>query len=575
MKLGRNSKTFYVFDTETGIIDKKGNIEYIFSARPQHLIFGVVYGANGFKRVIHSADEFKKEFKKKRYKSKIVYAHNAEYDLSAVYGNIYELDPGAIFNGKFISCSNGNCRFADSYNLLPTSVKKLGELLGLSKKELGQNLISSLKNLPQDIDYCKRDCEIVYKSLEKFFTGLEPCFTVGSLSLKTFRLKFLTKTIKVSEHSDKFFDALYGGRTEAFYIGKCKANVYDINSAYPRAMLNDLPNPTKLRVVYNPDSEMVRQVLRDYEGMISCKVHVNENEKLPVLPYKMDERLIFPTGIFTGSWTFPEFRYAMRVNKIKILEVSEIVFAPAIKSPFIPFIKFYWNERTKTLDAFLKYLFKLIMNNLYGKLIQRAREEYRYFKEENRKEIREFMRKMKIRQCEIIEVNQGIFLRYKTNRIFSHTIACFGAYITAYVRVMLHKMMYKHLDKLKYCDTDSVFIQRKLNLNSTELGGWKLENKLITRVRALKDYVYIEDEKEKQMLKGVKKDAIQLDPEANVFRFNRMIKTRESFRRVDNLPPGTFIDQIKVITGDYLKRIVNKDGTTRPFIIREKQNKLK
>lgn len=223
LTFGKKSKKFYVFDTETGISHKGGKIEYILSARPEHLIFGVVYGPDGYYKVLSTPKEFKSEFKKKQYKNKIVYAHNAEYDLSAVYGNIYELDREAIFNGKFISCSNGVCRFADSYNLLPTSVKKLGELLGLNKAQLGDaNLVSHTKNLQNDINYCFRDCEIVYKSLEKIFEDVEPCYTIGSLALKIFRNKYLTKTIKINDHSDLFFNALYGGRTEAFRIGKVK-----------------------------------------------------------------------------------------------------------------------------------------------------------------------------------------------------------------------------------------------------------------------------------------------------------------------------------------------------------------
>jgi len=46
-----------------------------------------------------------------------------------------------------------------------------------------------------------------------------------------------------------------------------------------------------------------------------------------------------------------------------------------------------------------------------------------------------------------------------------------------------------------------------------------------------------------------------------------MIRTRESFRRKDMLPPGTFVEQLKLLTGDYSKRQVFKDGTTKPFIL--------
>jgi len=567
LKLGKHSKEFYVFDTETGIKHKNGKIKYMLSARPEHFIFGVIYGPKGFVKVIHSVNEFKKEFKKKRYKNKIVYAHNAEYDLSCVYGNIYELDPGAIFNGKFISCGNGNCRFADSFNLLPTSVKKLGELLGLPKLELGHNYESDAKKIIEDVKYCIRDCKIVYDSLAKIFEPLEPSFTIGSLSLKLFRAQYLTNSIKVDPGADQFFECLYGGRTEAFKLGSCDANVYDINSAYPYVMKEKhFVDPGSLRTIHNPNEGTAQEIIKQCEGFINATVYVDPEEKLPALPYRTDDRLIFPCGEFAGSWTFPEIRNALKNTKTKLIKIHKIVYGKRIESPFKQFVLDQYTKRNSTDDEFLRYYYKLLMNNLYGKLIQRAREEFRFC--QTQRDAWQFMRERKLKKAEIIEVNGGYFLRYDTHRIFSHTIAAWGAYVTTYVRVMLHEMMKPNLDKLVYCDTDSVFIEKNMRMDSKDLGGWKREEKKITNIRTLKDYVYIDEAgKEKQMLKGVKKDAIQLDPEANVFRYKRMIRTRESFRRKDMLPPGTFVEQLKLLTGDYSKRQVFKDGTTKPFIL--------
>lgn len=568
LKLGKHSQDFYVFDTETGTQNRKtGKIKYMLSARPEHFIFGVIYGPRGFVKVIHSVAEFKKEFKKKRYRNKIVYAHNAEYDLSCIYGNIYELDPGAIFNGKFISCGNGVCRFADSFNLLPTSVKKLGEILGLQKGELGHNYESDATKIHDDINYCIRDCEIVYKSLAKMFADLEPSFTIGSLSLKLFRSKYLTNSIKIDPAADQFFEALYGGRTEAFRLGECNASVYDINSAYPYVMKEKtFIDPGSLRTIKNPPHELVEKIMRVGEGFINATVYVEPTEKLPALPFRTNDRLIFPCGEFAGSWTFPEIKNAIAHTQTKIIKIHKIVYGKRIESPFKDFVNDLYTLRNNTNDEFERYYYKLYMNNLYGKLIQRAREEFRFCK--TQRESWQFMKERKLRKAELIEVTGGFFLRFETNRIFSHTIAPWGAYVTAYVRVMLHEMMRANLSSLVYCDTDSVFIEKNMRMNSKDLGGWKREEKKIINVRTLKDYVYI-DEKglEKQMLKGVKKDAIQLDPEANVFRYKRMIRTRESFRRTDNLPPGTFIEQLKLLTGDYSKRQVFKDGTTKPFIL--------
>lgn len=571
IKLGKNSQDFFVFDTETGEQDKNGIIRYKLSARPEHFIFGVVYGyINGkeWHKVLWSADEAKREFKKKRYKNKIVYAHNAEYDFSATYGNIYDIDPGAIFNGKFISCTNGVCRFADSFNILPTSVAKLGELLGLPKLEL--NYVSDANKIHEDIIYCIRDCRIVYDSLKKVFAGLEPSFTVGSLSLKLFRSKYLKESVKVDEYADEFFSALYGGRTEAFKMGECNAYVYDINSAYPYVMAHrSYVNPASLKVIQNVSEETLHELFETYEGMINATVYVDPNEEIPALPFRTKDKLIFPCGEFAGTWTFPEMINALNHSRTKITKVHRIVYGNRIESPFREFVYDLYTKRNNTDDEFERYYYKLFMNNLYGKLIQRAREEYRFCHDE--KSAWQFMKERKIKRAELVSVIGGYFLQYDNERIFAHTVAPWGAYITSYVRIMLHEMMRAHKSKLVYCDTDSVFLEKYLDIDSKDLGGWKREDKKVINVRTLKDYVYIDESgAEKHMLKGVKKGAIQLEPDANVFRYKRMIRTRESFRRKDLLPAGTFIEQMKFLTGDYSKRQILKDGKTKPFIYYER-----
>lgn len=533
-----------------------------------------MYGRD-FCKVIHSVDEFKKEFLKKRYKNKIVYAHNAEYDLSGIFGNIYLMDPDAIFNGKFITCTNGNCKFADSYNLLPTSVEKLGELTGNKKKKLGAkkdkegNIISSVKNFETDIKYCITDCKIVYDALFKMFSDSEPSFTIGSLSLKKFRADFLRETIKINELSDHFFECLYGGRTEAFRLGKVKANVYDINSAYPFVMRNlKFPDPSRLRIA---DNSMFEYYLhnRDYEGMIEATVQVHDSVYIPALPYRTPDSLIFPVGTFRGSWTFNEFRYAIENSSVTVLKVHKLIISEAIDSIFTPYIDHYYKLRSETDDEFEKYYYKLFMNNLYGKLIQRIHEKFRFCTSVS--DAKKYMKEKNLKHVHLQEVNDGYFLKYEVDEILSHTIACWGAYITAEVRKLLHIGLTEYPKQVVYCDTDSRAIEKNLNINSKKLGGWKKEKKYIVNVRALKDYVYSEYNEEKkkwetkEALKGIKRGSFQMDEFSNVFKIKRMIKTRESFRRVDNLPPGTFVEQIKVLTGDYNKRIKLKNGFTKPI----------
>ena len=64
---------------------------------------------------------------------------------------LYDMDPEAIFNGKFIRASNGN---ADSLNILGASVKKIGEMMDKEKQELDNHqMVSKMVNgLPPEKD---------------------------------------------------------------------------------------------------------------------------------------------------------------------------------------------------------------------------------------------------------------------------------------------------------------------------------------------------------------------------------------------------------------------------------------
>ena len=228
---------FFVFDVETKI-KKDGKDIWGLSARPDSFVFGVVYGRN-YCRVIHNLGEFKEEFEKPQYKGKFVFAHNASYDLGILYDNIYKFDNKAIFNGKFIKASNGNAVFADSMNIYPMGLAKLGEHLGKSKGDILKEKLAMEKPIEypissEMINYCIRDCEIVYDALvEMFMLVGDIKLTLASLSMSYFRRHHMHNNIIYNKRLVKyFFNSYYGGRTEAFKIGKTDAKVYDSNSNY-------------------------------------------------------------------------------------------------------------------------------------------------------------------------------------------------------------------------------------------------------------------------------------------------------------------------------------------------------
>jgi hypothetical protein len=117
-----------------------------------------------------------------------------------------------------------------------------------------------------------------------------------------------------------------------------------------------------------------------------------------------------------------------------------------------------------------------------------------------------------------------------------------------------------------YCDTDSVFIRNEFGLsNDNFLGGWGRENKIITEIKGLKNYKFIDGKtgQEKRRLKGVPEKADKI--KENVFKYYNLIKTKESLRR--NLDAGVLTERGKTISGKYEKRIILADGNTIPITL--------
>jgi len=554
-------ESFYVFDTETTPFEIGKTCDFIF---------GVVYGY-GYQKVIHSKQEFIDEFKDPRYTKKKVFAHNAEFDLNVIYDNIYVMDNNAIFNGKFICATNGNCMFADSLNIFPTSVKELGRIIGKPKLELSKEFWTSSDVTENDITYCTRDCEIVFESLSKIFEMVGSIkITLAGLSMELFRRKYLKFNIDYDEEKcNYFFNSYYGGRTEAFYIGKCNAYVYDVNSMYPDAMKKArFPNPKFFKQKKNIFADQfIEQILNNekFEGIANVKV-LHKETYFGFLPYRKDGKLLFPVGEFSGWYNFPELRFAIAQNVISIIEVNECLYSTYIESPFIEYVDELYRLRFATGIEFESYLYKLFSNSLYGKFAQKITSEQIYC--ENIRDsynlIESYKSKNQLVKIHLFNENRNdcfIEISNTKSTYTSTTIAMFSSYITSVARVHLLKLLLQY-EKFKplYCDTDSAFFAIDPEIpNSKLLGEFKKENKIVTEICGLKNYSYIADGITITKLKGVPKKAIK-DDDNITYRFENLIKTKESLRR--NIAPGTYIERVKEIKSKYDKRNVSASGDT-------------
>lgn len=562
------TKQFYVLDIET----KKYNGKQ--GARPENFAMGVLYGKD-FSKVFFDREEMVK-YIFENCKNKYVFCHFAEFDFNILFGNLYYLDQNAIFNGKFITARCNGVIFADSLNIFPTSVKKLGDQIGLKKLELPKKFLTGkVKAISKkDIIYCTRDCEIVFKALSEIFNLIGNIkVTIASASMEFFRNTYLKHPIYYNDElTQEFFKSYYGGRNEVFKLGKTESKILDINSMYPFAMKNAIfPNPEYLIKVTpnNMKGYTFNYILNKYEGLISCKIK-HKDHYFGFLPYKIKEKLVFPVGEFEGIWNLNELRFAIKNKIIEVESFEYIIFSKRnMKSPFVEFVNDNY-EKKKNYTGIYKLIFKLILNSLYGKFAEKSHGKLTYYKEFPVRLMEQY-RLMNV-DFKLIVFNEQrndcfIEVNKKSDKERINSIPLFSSYITSYSRIILLKGLLNYYDKgvITYCDTDSILIENLKNIpNSAELGEFKLEDGTVTNIEGLKHYqYYLQDGHLKEKLKGVPKSAIKLNDGG--YMYDKFIKTKEGIRR--KIEPGTIVTVKKYNRHKYDKREIFADGSTKPLKI--------
>ncbi len=618
-------KDFYVLDIETAFRPNhnkifkdsstyKGELHWQLEATQRSFVFGVIYGHN-YTKICHSVYEMQTELLQPRFRNKNVFAHNGgNFDYPGIFGNIYEYDNEAIFNGKYICHTNGNCTFADSVNIfVGASIAQLGDMFGTKKLGMSNDYGISVwpKDYAKDVNGCIRDCEILWDALFSVFEfSGEIRITQASLSLCYYRRFHQPFHIDHNENTKHFWGSYYGGRTEVFKLGKTHSSVIDVNSMYPFHLRNAIfPNPKTLKHEIELPVKILPKYLKWFEGCADCTI-VHSEISIGYLPFKdKSGKLIFPTGTFRGCWNFPELRFALKHKVIKILTVHSITYGEPMQSPFVSYVDTLWtmkNNAKVSGNVMEEDRAKRFANSLYGKFGQRIEEETIYIKDINKQWniIQEYQQKRLYKDLITFGKNRNdamLVIGSRKKHYTPYAIPSFASYVTTYGRLqLLEKMLAMWPNKIVYCDTDSIFLEVANGVKSeSQLGGWKLEDKIITEIKGLKNYRYIDyskpQPKEVWRVKGVPvnkgKTTKLLSPSGggtgkvsvrvipfveqigeNTFRYFNLMKTKEGLRR--NRESGVLTERIKEIKNTYDKRIIFKDGNTKPINIKpnEKQD---
>ncbi|GAI66888.1 unnamed protein product, partial [marine sediment metagenome] len=59
------------------------------------------------------------------------------------------------------------------------------------------------------------------------------------------------------------------------------------------------------------------------------------------LPYKHEGKLLFPTGVFTGTWSLNELAFAVKYG-VKVIKTSYVILFPQIRNPFTEFVDYIY-----------------------------------------------------------------------------------------------------------------------------------------------------------------------------------------------------------------------------------------
>ena len=550
-------KLLLSLDTED---NSKGKVYIInfYDGKNHHTFKGKNARLNAQKYLFKTANDFDLD----------IWSTNVGYDLQNLLGDNLHYAEIFYISSRIISAKihGTKINFYDTLNHWKISVKEMGERIGIKKIET-----KSFNN----VKYCQRDSEITWHfvhSMKSHYEniGCELKATIGATTMKLFQnryYKYPKKRIFTQKQIEFMLKGYYGGRTEIFHNKPIEGNIqyYDFNSLYPSQMLKAFPRLQNFYFTKKPDLKN--------EGIAHVKIRSN-NSNIPYLPYRSSDRfgLLFPNGVFKGYYTYFELREALKEGYKIEKFYNAFEFSGGTFYPFKDFVSDLYEKRLKAQkqkDSLLSDVYKLLMNNLYGKFAQ-GNEYTRLVPFNKTHKFKNGDRKM---GNMLLKTVKGPYPR--------HTNVIWSAYVTAYGRHELYQAMKRiELNKglLIYADTDSVVFESSKNIfcHSKELGMLKLET-VWDYVHFKLPKMYVVREKLKKTYsykaKGVpKKHAEEFFIKGRV-KFKRPYKIREVLRR--NLSPKRKIklkinywdDTSKVSNKVYDKRIVKSDGSSIPIII--------
>lgn len=460
----------------------------------------------------------------------LLISHNLDYDLLVLRAFHHLPEMGWELKRfylqphcKILSWTKGSYRLqmVDNVNWFKGQLGQWAKVAGLPKLDVDP-LRASLDDLTA---YCRRDVEILHSLWQWWYQFIEDhdCgawgVTLPSQAFHSFRHRFLKQRVWI--HTDEGAlqlerDSYHGGRTECFQAGQFDQSTYyklDVNSMYPFCMWG-FEVPLDLR---GHSHKFSHKALR-YRLQRYCVIaRVQLNCSTPYFPHRTPEGMVYPVGRFQTVLTTPELRVAEEKGWIEILYEGAWYKKGLL---FRPYVDYWYPLKTqyKEEGAGVQYeMTKLMLNSLYGKFGQQRSEVTEIGScDVDDFGVTQIWHHIRQKWCSEYRIGGKVFWSEKGGESY-HSFPAVAAHITAYARMYLYSLIEAvGRDHVYYCDTDSLILDSEgfaffaPYLQPQMLGHLKVER--VAR------YLAIHAPKDYQMdgnvvLKGIRKDAVWLDPQ--------------------------------------------------------------
>jgi len=201
-------------------------------------------------------------------------------------------------------------------------------------------------------------------------------------------------------------------------------------------------------------------------GVARCRVKVPKMDFAP-LPWRNSEgRIFYPYGTIEGTWTTLEIREAVK-RGCAVEKVFESMGSAESETPYAEFVSRLYRARLAATSDAEKLFFKLLMNNLYGRLGSGGKIGRTVWQTDKNK-------------FDGTPYGEKVLVEYSMP-LSPEVNWCHAAYVTSYGRVaLLEAMEAVGAERMIYCDTDSTIFDCPDKVlpfpTNAELGSMKLES---------------------------------------------------------------------------------------------------